>query len=339
MNDRRRHGNVSAAVHPPQFLAGRQVVAADMLETIHDHLRAAVRRMHGRGAPRRVVVPCCPPEFSSRRNVEGGQERALEHVGLDDHTIAVNDRRARKSPLRLWHLEESGLQQTQVLPPQQLPAGVVGKQPFGSEHRHEPSSVGRERRVRMRSLRMALDLRHPLVSDGAPALRTILLVEAVHLPAERRRIVHRRDVAVESDFERLFLALCDRRRHAHHVAPDDGTGVRETGDGCRPADVLAGGSVPSLRKRQNLRPCRSHRCRGTGASRCRASGSAARKGGLTTTGSKQPREWPRKYVSDIAFSHLFSLSFRRLRATRTIAAGGRRLQAVVGNAAYLLALC
>ncbi len=99
---------------------------------------------------------------------------------------------------------------------------------------------------------MALDLRHPLVSDGAPALRPILLVEAVHLPAERRRIVHRRDVAVEPDLERLFLVLRNRRRHAHHVAPDDRTGVRETRDGCRPADVLASGGVPSLRKRKTF---------------------------------------------------------------------------------------
>ncbi len=88
--------------------------------------------------------------------------------------------------------------------------------------------------------------------DGAPLFGAVLLVETVHFPAEWRRIVDRRDVAVEADLERFLFVLGDGRRDAHHVAPHDWAGVRQTGNRDIPADILPSLDIPPNGQREAL---------------------------------------------------------------------------------------
>ena len=87
-DDRRRHRDVAAAGHAPQLLAGREVVAADVLPAVDDDLRAAAFDVHDAGVLQ-VGTSLRGVRHSSLpvAELERGDERALLHVGLHDHAV------------------------------------------------------------------------------------------------------------------------------------------------------------------------------------------------------------------------------------------------------------
>src|SRR5262245_45039578 len=100
----------------------------------------------------------------------------------------------------------------------------------------------------MRSLGVSFDLRRAFMRDGRPTPCSSLLVETMDLPAERRHIIYRSDIAVQANFELFFLVLCNGGRRAHHVAPHNRTGVSESRNRSGPANPLAFGDVPAFWK-------------------------------------------------------------------------------------------
>ena len=133
-----------------------------------------------------------------------------------------------ESPLSFRNLEESGVEDAEVLAPQLLAGEVVDMQPFRPEERDQVRAVSRQRGVRLCALRVPLHGRHALVDRLLPPRRAGPLVQADHLPLVRAAVVDRFDVAVESGLERVVL-LADRRRDAQQIAPDNRARVAEPG--------------------------------------------------------------------------------------------------------------
>jgi hypothetical protein len=103
--------------------------------------------MDRRRAPRRHVGARRAPELAAVAGVEGAEERALLDVDLDDDDAVVQDRRAARLPLRRRIAEPAGVEDAQVLLPQQLALEIVGVEALGAEERDQPLAVGDQRRV------------------------------------------------------------------------------------------------------------------------------------------------------------------------------------------------
>src|SRR5262249_40443778 len=139
-----------------------------------------------------------PPELAPIGDAEGGQEAAFLDVALDDHAVAVDDRRTAELPLRGWDEEEAGIEDAELLLPEEIPIGVVAVKPLRAEEGHDVLSIGGDGAVRVRGLRMALDLRHAGARRPFPENLAGALIEAVDLPAIVGVVLHWLDVAVES---------------------------------------------------------------------------------------------------------------------------------------------
>ncbi len=221
MDDRRRHRDVAAAGQLPDFLAGLEIVRAHVPPAVDDELRLPVHLMHRRRAPRRHVTPRDAPQLLAAPGVERPEERPLLNIRLDDHDVVVKDGRAPGFPLRRRVGEPAGVEHAEVLLPEQLALEVVGVEPFRPEKGDQAFAVGGERGVRVRGLRVALDLRNRLEDRLLPVHRAGLLVEAVDAPLVLGVVQDGLDVAVETDLQAGVLLAADRRADADEVPPDD----------------------------------------------------------------------------------------------------------------------
>ena len=167
-------------------------------------------RRDGRRAPRRHVAARRAPQLLAGRQIERRDKRALLHVGLDDHAVAVDDRRAGEPPLRVGHHEEAGVEQAEVLLPDRLALHVEGVQPFGAEERHDVAAVGGERRAGVGRLGVPLDLRHAGVRGALPERLAGLPCRSTSPSTDAPLVVRRLDVAVEADLETRGGGAADR---------------------------------------------------------------------------------------------------------------------------------
>ncbi len=237
VHDRCGHRNVAAAGERPDFLAGLEVVGADLAHAVDEDLRLPVDRVNGRCAPCRHVAARDAPHFAAVLRVEHREEGSLLHVRLDDHHAVMDHRRAARLPLRAGHHVVAGVEQAEVLLPEQLPLHVEDVEPFGAEEGRDAFAVGRERGVGVARLGVPLHLRHALVDALMPFDGTGLLVERVDPPFVRRVVLDRRDVAVEADLQIRVRLAADGRGDEHVVPPDDRTRQAEAGDFGAPGDV------------------------------------------------------------------------------------------------------
>src|SRR5262249_4825547 len=153
-------GNIAAALEAPDLLAGLEVVRAGVAHPIDDDLRLWSDLVHCWRAPGRHIVARRAPEFAAGSDIERSEKRPFLHVGLNDDYAVMDDWRASSFPLRVGHHVEAGVEDTEVLLPEQLAFQVVRVKSFGAEEGDEMFAVGRRRRVGMRGFRMALDFRH-----------------------------------------------------------------------------------------------------------------------------------------------------------------------------------
>src|SRR5262249_10463279 len=129
---------------------------------------------------------------------EGGDERVLLDVALNDDEILPDDRRAADAPLVVGVVEPAGVQEAKVFLPQQLAVHVVRIEAFRSKRDDDAASIGHRRRRRLTRFRVALRLRNSLVSDTLPEDLARTLVERDQLPGMLRRVFGRFNVAIES---------------------------------------------------------------------------------------------------------------------------------------------
>ena len=157
----------------------------------------------------------------------------------------MDDRRARVAPLRVGIEEPAAVEHADVGLPERLAVHVPrGKHTDGAEARDDAPAIGRRGRARLAGLRVTLHFRHAFVGVALPDDFSRGLVEAVDLPGVFRKVIHRRDVAVETGSERLVAGAADSRDHEDTVAPNHRAGGRDAGNRRFPADVLLGVDVP-----------------------------------------------------------------------------------------------
>ena len=211
---------------------------------------------------RRCAACATAPRRSA--SAERRDERSLLDIDLDDHAVVVNDRRAGKSPLRVGHHEEAGVEQSEVLLPDLVAFHVVGVEPFGAEERQDVTAVGGERRAGVGRLGVPLALSARRCAPCAPTAACPCSCRSRSRASGARRCpaptrCHRR--ARPSAAAGLSA---DRAGRAHLIAPDDRARVREARDGHSPFDVLVVRThprtwVPARPRRRPGRPVRESR--------------------------------------------------------------------------------
>src|SRR6185436_19744712 len=239
-------GDLRVGSERPQLLARCRVVAAH-LRAVRDELFVAISGTHDRGrAPRRDLVGARGlPQLLTGVQIPGGDVRTLLHISLQDDRVAIDDRRARMSPLERGIEEPSAVQRTEVDAPQLLAVEVPRDEHAGrSEHRDDVLPVCRWRGAGLTALRVPLRLRRAAGRGALPENLARGFVEAVDLPFVRREIVDRFHVAVQTSAERAVAGLAQRGRDEDAVTPHDRARVRDAGDRRLPLDVLAGRDVP-----------------------------------------------------------------------------------------------
>ena len=230
----------------PQLLAGRRVVAADLRAVGDDHIAAVGRARDRRRAPRRDLVGARGlPELLAGGNVPCRDVRALLHVGLKDHGVAVDDRRARVAPLERRIEEPSAVERAEIDAPQLLAVEVPRDEHAGrSEHGDDAPAVSHRRRAGLTALGVPLRLRCRGDGGALPENLSGRLVERVDLPLMLGQVVHRLDVTVQAGPERVVAGLADRGDREHAIAPDHRARVGDAGNRRLPLDVLSARDVP-----------------------------------------------------------------------------------------------
>ena len=230
----------------PQLLARGRVVAANLGAVGDEHVAAVRGACDRRRAPRGDLV-CARrlPERLASGHVPCRDVRALLHVGLQDHRVAIDDRRARMAPLERRIEEPSAVERAKGHAPQFRAVVVPRDHHAGrSEHRHDTPAIGHRRRTGLAALGVAF--RSGCATDGAPLPQDLSgrLIDAVDLPFVRRQIVDGLDVAVESGLEAVVAGFADRRGGEDPVAPHDRTRHRDAGNRRLPFDILAARHIP-----------------------------------------------------------------------------------------------
>ena len=109
-----------------------------------------------------------------------------------------------------------------------------------------------------------LHLRRAFESVALPQDLSRRLIEAIDFPGVLRKVVHRRDVAIEPCSERLVTGAADGRHHEHTVAPHHGARVGNAGNrafssGCSAACRRPIRQRPPARRRFRRRSRRGSR--------------------------------------------------------------------------------
>jgi len=93
----RRHGDVTAAVQVPDFLAVGEVVGAGLVPAVDQNLGSITRLCHRRSVPSGNVVPGGVPYFTAVGQIKFGNERIPQHIAQHHHFAVMNHRRALSS--------------------------------------------------------------------------------------------------------------------------------------------------------------------------------------------------------------------------------------------------
>jgi hypothetical protein len=161
-------------------------------------------------------------------------------------------RRAPETPLGVLDHVEAGIEDAEVLLPQELTLEVVAIEPLGAEKCDSAVLADGHGRVGVGGFGVPLDGRNPFVSVAFPLDAPRFLVEAVDLPLMDCRVVDWLDIAVETDFQRGIAAAADRRGDEHAAARDDGTGMSQSRDARFPAHAFAAGAAETRRQAKSL---------------------------------------------------------------------------------------
>ena len=242
------------------------IVAARELGRLRDQLRLAVALEDRRRRPRGNLFALRAPHFLAGRDVERREERAALDVALHDHHVLPDDRRAADAPLVVGVEEPAGVEDAEVLLPEQLAVEVVGVKPLRAERHDHARAVGHRRRRRLARLRDGAWSSACPRTRPCPTPPCRCLVERDETPGVLRRVGDRLDVAVLAGADALRWDRCRPRSRR--------TRGRPRRSGSRPRRRQPAFSTPRSRRRGRStsppwacrRQCRRRWRRGTTAS-------------------------------------------------------------------------
>ena len=168
-DNRCRCRDVAAAGQLPELAAGFEVVAAGVLPAVDDDLRAAAGVDDRRRSPGRHIAARHAPESPCRwrRRMPRGTNSSARRPERSRTPLWMIGERG-ESPLSFRCLEESGVEDAEVLAPEPLAGEVVDMQPFRPEERCQVGAVSGQRGVRLCALRCAASRRGRPCAPSAP---------------------------------------------------------------------------------------------------------------------------------------------------------------------------
>ncbi len=223
----------------PDDGAGFQIIAAQFVHAVDDHLRAAVVLDDQRRRPGVDLLARLPPQLLAVALVERGNERlAVEVIPDDDDGVAVQRRRGALAELVAHALV------AEILLPQERAVHVEGIEAEGFEVGVQPLAVGERRTRRPRAVVGVGSLvRFGFSHDALPHGLAGLPIERhddepVHAPLRLRPARRVLRVAGDADWH--------GGGHVDAVAPDDRRRVSAARDRSFPLDIR--GWRPSRRQ-------------------------------------------------------------------------------------------
>ena len=155
---------------------------------------------------------------------------------MDDDAVSGEGGRAGEAPGEVSVVVGGHVENAEILLPEKLAGEVVGVEAFGAEEGDEVFAVGREGGVGVGGFGVAGGAGEASVGGAFPDDAAGFTVEAVELPGLLGVVVGGVAGSIEADFEGGFAFGADGGGDVKMVAPEDGAGVAEAGDGGAPED-------------------------------------------------------------------------------------------------------
>src|SRR5262245_43584649 len=212
----------------------------------------SARAIDGRASPGSNVLSRCAPDFSPIFDTESGDKGAFLHIALEKYLAFENDWRTSEAPLGGRDHEESGVQQTEVLLPEQLSLHVITEEALRPEHSYHMLTIGRRSGTGVGRLRVAFDLGNPSEGNSLPEDLSRTFVQTINNPFMTGVILNWSYVTVKTHSELGVCLSAYGGSYEEIVPPDNRAGMAETGDRRFPLDVLAGRHIPFGWSRKSL---------------------------------------------------------------------------------------